>query len=51
VAKAARNHHLSPEEMHYWLLSGRHGAGIRALGFADGHANRIARAVAVIRAE
>ncbi|MBY5378320.1 helix-turn-helix domain-containing protein [Rhizobium leguminosarum] len=38
-------------EMHYWLLSGRHGAGIRAIGFADSHANRIARAVAVIRAE
>lgn len=36
-------------ELHYWLLSGRHGAGIRALGFADSHANRIARAVAVIR--
>jgi AraC-like DNA-binding protein len=38
-------------EMHYWLLAGRHGAGIRALGFADSHANRIAKAVAVIRAE
>ncbi|AXV14498.1 AraC family transcriptional regulator [Neorhizobium sp. SOG26] len=38
-------------EMHYWLLTGRHGAGIRNLGFADSHANRIARAVAVIRAE
>lgn len=38
-------------EMHYWLLSGRHGEGIRALGFADSHANRVARAVGVIRAE
>ncbi len=38
-------------EMHYWLLSGRHGEGIRALGFADSHANRIAKAVAVFRAE
>ncbi|MCK8780071.1 AraC family transcriptional regulator [Rhizobium sp. NTR19] len=38
-------------EMHYWLLTGRHGVGIRNLGFADSHANRIARAVAVIRAE
>ncbi len=38
-------------EIHYWLLSGRHGAGIRSLGFADSHANRIAQAVAVIRAE
>lgn len=36
-------------EVHYWLMIGRHGAGIRALGFADGHANRIARAVALIR--
>ncbi|MCJ8517951.1 AraC-like DNA-binding protein [Pseudorhizobium tarimense] len=36
-------------EMHYWLLTGPHGAGIRALGFADSHANRVARAVAVIR--
>jgi len=36
-------------EMHYWLLVGRHGAGIRALGFADSHANRIAQAVALIR--
>ncbi len=36
-------------EMHYWLLAGRHGAGIRTLGFADSHANRIARAVALIR--
>ncbi|WP_276122382.1 AraC family transcriptional regulator [Pararhizobium qamdonense] len=38
-------------EMHYWLLSGHHGAGIRALGFADSQANRIAKVVAVIRAE
>jgi AraC-like DNA-binding protein len=36
-------------EMHYWLLTGRHGSGIRALGFADSHANRIGRAVALIR--
>lgn len=36
-------------ELHYWLLTGRHGAGIRSLGFADSHANRIARAVALIR--
>lgn len=38
-------------EMHYWLLAGRHGPAIRALGWHDGHAQRIARAVAVIRAE
>ncbi|MEI4482572.1 MULTISPECIES: AraC family transcriptional regulator [unclassified Phyllobacterium] len=36
-------------EMHYWLVSGLHGASIRALGYADSHANRIARAVALIR--
>jgi AraC-like DNA-binding protein len=38
-------------EMHYWLLAGRHGAAIRRLGWADGHVQRIARAVAVLRAE
>ena len=38
-------------ELHYWLLAGRHGGAIRALGVADGHARRIARAVAVIRAD
>ncbi|PRH86520.1 AraC family transcriptional regulator [Labrys okinawensis] len=38
-------------EMHYWLLAGRHGAAIRRLGWPDGYAQRIARAVAVLRAE
>ncbi|CCE10044.1 Transcriptional regulator, AraC family [Bradyrhizobium sp. STM 3843] len=38
-------------EMHYWLLAGRHGTAIRRLGWPDGHAQRIARAVAVLRAE
>jgi len=38
-------------EMHYWLLAGRHGAAIRRLGWPDGHARRVARAVAVLRAE
>ena len=38
-------------EMHYWLLAGRHGAAIRRLGLADGHVSRVARAVAVLRAE
>ncbi|WP_018388094.1 AraC family transcriptional regulator [Ancylobacter sp. FA202] len=38
-------------EMHYWLLAGRHGAAIRRLGWPDGHAQRIARAVALLRAE
>ena len=36
-------------ELHYWLLSGRHGGAIRALGITDSHAHRIARAVAVLR--
>ena len=38
-------------ELHYWLLCGRHGGAIRALGIPDGHARRIASAVAIIRAE
>ena len=36
-------------EMHYWLLAGRHGAAIRRLGWHDGHVQRIARAVSVLR--
>ena len=36
-------------ELHFWLLSGRHGGAIRSLGIAQSHAQRIARAVAVIR--
>jgi len=36
-------------EMHYWLLVGRHGAAIRRLGWHDGHVERIARAVGVLR--
>ena len=38
-------------EMHYWLLAGRHGQAIRQLGIPDSHVARIARAVAVVRAE
>ncbi|WP_222182340.1 AraC family transcriptional regulator [Geminicoccus harenae] len=38
-------------EMHYWLLAGRHGPAIRRLGWPGGHAQRVARAVAVLRAE
>ncbi len=38
-------------ELHYWLLAGRHGAAIRQFGPPDGHARRVARAVAVLRAE
>lgn len=36
-------------EMHYWLLAGRHGPAIRRLGFADGHMQRIGRAVNLLR--
>lgn len=38
-------------ELHYWLLAGRHGPAIRRLGWPEGHAGRVARAVAVLRAE
>ena len=37
-------------ELHFWLLAGRHGAAIRALGIADSHSQRIGRAVALLRA-
>ncbi|MBB4128304.1 AraC-like DNA-binding protein [Xanthomonas translucens] len=38
-------------ELHYWLLSGRHGGAMRALGVVDSHARRIGRAVARIRSD
>ncbi|EHL99014.1 transcriptional regulator AraC protein [Acetobacteraceae bacterium AT-5844] len=38
-------------EMHYWLLAGRHGAAIRRLGWPDGHVQRVARAVAMLRTD
>ena len=38
-------------EMHYWLLAGRHGPVMRQLGFPEGHLQRVARAIAVLRAE
>ena len=44
-------HALLVRELHYWLLAGRHGAAIRRLGWQEGHAGRVARAVAVLRAE
>ncbi|MER8612662.1 AraC family transcriptional regulator [Mesorhizobium sp. M0435] len=37
-------------ELHFWLLSGRHGGAIRSLGVAESHAQRVARAVGLIRA-
>lgn len=36
-------------EIHFWLLAGRHGSALRRLGGADGHAQRIARAVGMVR--
>ena len=36
-------------EMHYWLLAGRHGDAIRKLGWPDGHVQRVARAVKLLR--
>ena len=36
-------------ELHFWLLLGRHGGAIRTLGVTDSHAQRIARAVAILR--
>ncbi len=44
-------HALRARELHYWLLAGRHGAAIRRFGWPEGHAGRVARAVAVLRAE
>lgn len=36
-------------ELHYWLLSGRHGADLRRLALPDSHAQRIAAAVQMLR--
>jgi len=36
-------------ELHYWLLSGKHGAAIRRLGLPDGHVQRVGRAIALLR--
>lgn len=36
-------------ELNFWLLAGRHGGAIRALGVVDGHAQRIGRAIAILR--
>ena len=38
-------------ELHYWLLAGRHGNAIRRLGWPNGQMRRVARAVALLRAE
>jgi AraC-like DNA-binding protein len=36
-------------ELHFWLLSGRHGGAIRSLGITESQAKRVARAVTLIR--
>ncbi|RWC40880.1 AraC family transcriptional regulator [Mesorhizobium sp.] len=38
-------------ELHYWLLSGQHGAALRSLADPDSHASRLAAAIAILRAE
>lgn len=38
-------------ELHFWLLSSRYGGAIRALGVTDSHAQRISRAVAILRTQ
>lgn len=38
-------------EMHYWLLAGSHGDAIRRIGLVDSHAERVGRAVALLRRE
>lgn len=38
-------------ELHYWLLAGRHGPAVRRLGGLGSHAQRVGRAVALLRAE
>ena len=38
-------------EIHHWLLIGRQGKAIRSLGLPSSHTQRIARAVAILRAE
>lgn len=39
------------KELHYWLLQGRHGAMLSRLARPEGHGQRIARAVALLRAD
>lgn len=38
-------------EIHYWLLLGNQGSAVRSLGLPGSHARRIARAVALLRAD
>lgn len=36
-------------ELYFWLLSGEHGAALRALSDPDGHASRLAAAIVLLR--
>lgn len=38
-------------ELHYWLLSGPHGATLRALAAPESHATRLAKSIAILRQE
>jgi AraC-like DNA-binding protein len=38
-------------ELHYWLLTGRHGSAIRRLGWPDSHVQRITKAVTILQQE
>ena len=38
-------------ELHYWLLSGPHGAALRAIADPDSHASRLAAAIRILRSE
>ena len=38
-------------ELHYWLLSGPHGAHLRAMAATESSASRLGRAVAILRAQ
>lgn len=38
-------------ELHYWLLAGRHGPALRRLGWPNGPAQRLARAIALLRTD
>ena len=39
------------QELHYWLLSGQHGADLRALAVPDSTVSRLTAAIAILRAE
>jgi AraC-like DNA-binding protein len=38
-------------ELHYWLLSGQHGAALRSLADPESHASRLAAAISILRNE